>query len=87
MKKDAGEIVLKIVEIALYVFLLAPLVMVVATSFGTEAVQTFPPKGFSLAWYAKALAEPSFMAGLKLSLFVAAIATAIATPIGVVSLQ
>ena len=50
MRRDASEIVIKAAEIALYVFLLAPLLMVVATSFGEEAVQTFPPKGFSLLW-------------------------------------
>jgi len=82
MKADASEIVVKTIVLLLYAFLLAPLVMVVATSFGSDAVESFPPRDFSLIWYAKALAEPSFMQGLKTSLWIAAAATLIATPLG-----
>lgn len=73
----------RVLVIACYVFLVAPLVAVVATSFNSEAVQSFPPVGFSLKWYWAALNEPSFMSGLKISLVLALISVLIATPLGV----
>jgi putative spermidine/putrescine transport system permease protein len=77
-----GRLTFRITIACSFVFLLAPLVMVVATSFNAEAVQSFPPTGFSLKWYVAALEEPSFVAGLKVSMTVALLAVLIATPIG-----
>ena len=34
-----------------FVFLLGPIVIVVAISFSTTEYVVFPPKGFSLLWY------------------------------------
>ncbi|MDT2022560.1 ABC transporter permease [Methylocella sp. CPCC 101449] len=82
MKTDFGAIGFKVLVVLLYLFLVAPLLMVVLTSFGSDAVESFPPKDFSLIWYWKALSEPSFMAGLRTSLTIAALATLIATPLG-----
>ena len=37
--------------IAVYALLLAPLVVVIAVSFGSTSTFDFPPKGLSLRWY------------------------------------
>ena len=59
-----------------YLFLLAPIVVVVLASLTTTEYVTFPPHGFTLAWYAAIFAHPEFVSSLVLSLVVA-IGTAI----------
>jgi putative spermidine/putrescine transport system permease protein len=82
MRANLASISFKVLVVLLYGFLVAPLLMVILTSFGSDAVESFPPKDFSLIWYWKALGEESFMAGLRTSLWIAALATLIATPLG-----
>jgi len=53
-------------------FLLAPIVMVVASSFTPTSFITFPPEGFSLRWYQAILDRGQFAAALRLSLILAA---------------
>jgi len=47
--------------IAVYVLLLAPLVVVIAVSFGPTATFDFPPRGFSLRWYRAFFASETFV--------------------------
>ena len=68
--------------VAIYAFLLAPLVCVVLVSFNAEPVQTFPPQGWSLRWYAHVLDVDSFRSGALSSLVLAAGAALLATPLG-----
>jgi putative spermidine/putrescine transport system permease protein len=70
---------------ATYVFLLAPLLCVVIVSFNAEAVQEFPPRHWSLRWYAHALSLDSFRNGALISFLLALGASVIATPIGVLA--
>lgn len=71
-----------IVAITVLLFLFLPLLIVTITSFGTEAIIAFPIKGFTLDWYLVALQSKSFMAGLRLSLFVGVFATLLALLVG-----
>lgn len=66
--------------IALY--LLAPVLVVVATSVTTTAYPVFPPHGFTLRWYGEFLNNPEFMSGVRLSALLAFAATLIATCLG-----
>ena len=66
--------------IALY--LLAPVLVVVATSVTTTAYPVFPPHGFTLRWYGEFLNNPEFMSGVRLSALLAFAATLIATYLG-----
>jgi len=47
--------------IAVYALLLAPLVVVIAVSFGSTATFDFPPKGLSLRWYRAFFASETFV--------------------------
>ena len=47
--------------IAVYALLLAPLVVVIAVSFGSTATFDFPPKGLSLRWYQAFFASETFV--------------------------
>jgi putative spermidine/putrescine transport system permease protein len=65
------------------IFLALPLVIIVSTSFTTTAYLTFPPVGFTLDWYTKFLADPSYLDSLGLSALLAISATATAVVLGI----
>lgn len=64
-----------------FVFLLAPLIIVVVSSFSGSAVLAFPPRSFTLSWY-EAI-QPSFFDGLYISVLVASLTSIISIIIGV----
>jgi putative spermidine/putrescine transport system permease protein len=72
-----------IVTVAMLMFILAPLVVTVAISVGTSPFATFPPRGFTLEWYARVIADPDFQASLWFSTTLAIGATAGALGLGV----
>jgi len=72
-----------VVTAAMLVFILAPLVVTVAISVGTSPFAAFPPRGFTLEWYAKVIADPDFQASLGFSTALAIGATAGALGLGV----
>jgi ABC-type spermidine/putrescine transport system permease subunit II len=66
-----------------YVGLLAPLVVVIAVSFGPSAAFEFPPSGFTLRWFAEFFASEPFVTSLfRVSLVVGLLAAALATLLG-----
>lgn len=74
---------LTIVALLVIAFLFIPLVIIAVTAFGDEPVITFPIHGFSLEWFAKALASESFRKAFILSLEIALLATLCALVIGI----
>ncbi|NLU24646.1 MAG: ABC transporter permease [Clostridiales bacterium] len=73
-----------LIAVLVMIFLLAPLVVIVIASFTPTAVVTFPPKGFSLAWYANIFhSSTHFMEGLGNSLKIGLLATALDVLLGV----
>ena len=65
-----------------YVVMLAPIAAVLWLSFFDSDIIAVPPKGYSVAPYAKLLDSGEFMAGLRLSVGVAVAATAISLVLG-----
>lgn len=63
-------------------FLLGPFVVILVASFGSEAIMTFPPEGFSAEWYGRVLSIASFRDAFTTSLVVALAATATALILG-----
>jgi len=68
--------------LALLFFLLAPIAVTIAVSFTEGAVFSFPPKGFSLRWYERALEIPELMDSIWLSAQLALLATVISLVMG-----
>jgi putative spermidine/putrescine transport system permease protein len=64
------------------VFLLAPIAVPVVVSFSDSDFLTFPPQGFSLRWYARALQEPEFASAFRLSLTLGLLSTGVALVLG-----
>lgn len=62
--------------------LIVPFLILVATSWTAGSFILFPPEGFSLQWYAEVLTDRRWMGSFTLSLWTAAISTAIATVLG-----
>ncbi|MDR3192088.1 MAG: ABC transporter permease [Treponema sp.] len=73
-----------LLAILVFLFLLAPLLVIFLASFSPTALVVFPPRGFSLEWYANVFSSPAnFLNGFKNSLLVAVIATAVDLVLGV----
>jgi putative spermidine/putrescine transport system permease protein len=69
--------------VAAYLALLAPLVVVIAVSFGPSAVFEFPPRGLTLHWFEAFFASSAFVtAFFRVSLVVGLLAAALATVLG-----
>lgn len=69
-----------------FVFLLAPVVVAVLTSFNPTRLNLFPPKGFSLVWYREFFRAENFThafvaVSLKLALIVAVVTGLLALPV------
>ena len=71
---------------AVITYLMAPLVLIVLNSFNTSTYGAFPPPGFTLDWYVKALFQvPDFRLGLVNSLIVATASTLVSVTLGVLA--
>ncbi|MCS0495688.1 ABC transporter permease [Ancylobacter sp. MQZ15Z-1] len=63
----AGILALSLLAWAVLVFLILPLFVVIAISFTTTEFLAFPPVGFTLRWYQRFLADPSYVDSILLS--------------------
>ncbi|WP_309085685.1 ABC transporter permease [Chelativorans sp.] len=68
--------------IAVLVMLSAPTIVVLGASFTSGNIITFPPEGLSLKWYARIAGASDLRGAFLRSLYVAAICTIIAIPVG-----
>ena len=67
-------------------FLHFPIAMIAIYAFNTEeSAFTFPPKGFTLRWFAAAAARDDVIAAIKLSLAIATVATLGAIVLGTIA--
>jgi len=74
---------LTLLNILLFLYLLAPLIVVVWISFGKAAYPQFPPEAYSLKWYANFFQNEQFIQSLITSVQVAVWTTGFALVIGV----
>jgi len=73
---------LNVFSVLVYLFLLAPLVVVVLASFNSADFLSFPPSGFSLRWYQSLWESEVWGDSFRLSLIVMAVVTPLALLIG-----
>lgn len=74
---------LYLIAFGMAVFILSPLVLVVAMSISDTYFATFPPEGFTLRWYAKVLQDREFLSALALSTALALGSTGLSLLLGV----
>lgn len=65
-----------------YVFLLAPILLIVLMSLNAGEFLAFPPQGLSLRWYVALFNNESFMRAIRTSLIVACVATTVSLVVG-----
>jgi putative spermidine/putrescine transport system permease protein len=75
-------ILLRLTVALVYLFLLGPIAVIVATSFSPTHSMAFPPPGFSFRWYGAFLHSANFTGAFRFSLVLGICAAAIATVIG-----
>jgi putative spermidine/putrescine transport system permease protein len=64
-----------------FVYIIGPLLVIIAASFGDTGFLAFPPQGFSLRHYESALTNPRYVNGFFVSLRIAAIVTLLSVAI------
>ncbi len=69
-------------SLAVYAFVLAPIVVVLLASLTAADYTSFPPEGLSLRWYLEIPQHPEFLDSLRVSLAVAAVSGVLATLLG-----
>lgn len=79
MKKSKSPL---FITILVYIFLVGPLLVIVAASFSDTTYLKFPGEGFTLRWYEQILKVKSFGSAAKYSIIVAIAATLIALMLG-----
>ena len=70
------------VVVALYVFLLAPIAIVVIAAFNAGEYLRFPPEGLSLRWFGRFLGSEPFVRAFWFSLKLASMVTVLSTLLG-----
>lgn len=69
--------------VAVYLFLLAPLVVVIGAALSPASYLEFPPRGVSFKWFGDVLDDPIWRTTLWASLRVAAVSMVIAALVGI----
>ncbi len=83
LDRVAGAALVPVLLLVL-LFLVAPLVMTAVLSFDARGyLGPLPPPELSLRWYERFLSDDYFLTGLKTSLIVATLVTAVSTAVGV----
>ena len=80
-----GWRVVKIVTIAVYIFMFAPILVTVILSFNASMFGGFPMTGLSLQWYGKLFENEAVLRAFKTSIWIAILTAAVTTVIGVMA--
>ncbi len=72
----------RLICIAIFFFLVAPIIVIMPLSFNAEPYFTYPMPGFSLRWYEDFFSNPQWILGLKNSVIIGIFATLVATVLG-----
>ncbi|MEI6724562.1 MAG: ABC transporter permease [Betaproteobacteria bacterium] len=78
-----GRLAFITLVVAIFVFIIAPLLTIVWASFFADKILTFPPTGYTVTWYARAWDEADFYNGFLMSLKIGVCATTASLVLGV----
>ena len=81
-RRSLTWVALIVVTVATYIFLLAPIVIVLVQAFNGSELMSFPPQELSLRWFYAFFADTQFTTALWFSLKLGLIAAAISTVLG-----
>jgi spermidine/putrescine transport system permease protein len=83
--KLSGWSLIKLYTFLVYVFMFAPIVVVVILSFNPQQFGSFPMEGFSFKWYAKLAQNETILRAFKVSLLLGSLTAVITTFIGILA--
>jgi putative spermidine/putrescine transport system permease protein len=78
----ALALLMRLLVVAILGFVVLPSAIVIIAAFNDRAILAFPPSGFSLRWFEKALAYEDFQTGVRNGAIVMLFASTIALGIG-----
>lgn len=78
-----GRVALLLVCALIFLFLVAPLLIVIPVSFSSAQYLVFPPPGFSLQWYQSYFGQGNWLGPTWLSLQIAVVVALLSTLLGV----
>jgi spermidine/putrescine transport system permease protein len=85
MLKISGWSLIRAYTILVYVFMFAPIAVVIILSFNPEQFGCFPMKGFSLRWFVKLAQNESILYAFKNSLILGSLTAVISTAVGILA--
>lgn len=89
MKRDTGRrkssTVYRLLLGAIYLFILAPEIIIVLVSVNAGQYLTFPPQGFSIKWFVEFAHSKAFLTTMRRSFILAACATTVSVALGIIS--
>lgn len=77
-----SRLALRLAVVAVLVFLISPIVLIIAVSFSSATYLTFPPPSLSLRWYRAYFGSPDWLNATSLSLSVGGAVVMLATALG-----
>ena len=84
---SAGDIFgwnsLRVTTLLVYIFMFAPIIVVILLAFNSSRSGSFPMEGFSLQWFGKLFSNQSIVDAFKTSLILACTSSLLATALGV----
>lgn len=83
MESHETSVPMKVLVVLLFLFLLAPVILVVPISFSGEQILSFPPASWSVRWYAELANSPEIISSFWTSLMLGAIVTAISLAVAI----
>lgn len=83
MRDEKESLLIRLVAYAVYLFLAAPIIVVILSSFSPTSYLKFPPEQFSLKWYANIFTAYGFVDGFINSIVLASLTTLVDIVIGV----
>jgi len=74
--------IVNFVNVFIYIFILAPLLVVIISSFNTAEYLVFPPQGFTFDWYNEVISKGRYTEPFWNSIKLAVVTTMITLPVG-----
>ncbi len=81
-KRNWSTILLRLYVLALFAFVLAPIVTLIVFSFNADRFPSLPWSGFSLEWYRAVLTDATIASGFRNSLITSAVVCVVSTTLG-----
>jgi spermidine/putrescine transport system permease protein len=85
MAKVSGWSLIRFYTILVYIFMFAPIVVVMVLSFNPQQFGCFPMTGFSLKWFSELAHDDAILAAFKNSMILGSFTSVISTAVGILA--